>query len=50
MPEVPVPALSDERFKGLNTQEVEESRAKYGSNTIKEKEPPTFMECFKEGA
>lgn len=39
----------NERFKGLNTQEVEESRAKYGSNTIKEKEPPTFMECFKEG-
>lgn len=39
----------NERFKGLTSKEVEDSRAKYGSNTIKEKEPPTFWDCFKEG-
>lgn len=38
-----------DKLGGLTSKEVEESRAKYGANTITEKEPPTFWECFKEG-
>lgn len=36
------------KFKGLNSQEVEESRKKYGSNEIPDSEPTTFWEEFKE--
>ncbi len=35
-------------YKGLNNQEVEESRAKYGSNEIPDSEPTTFWKEFKE--
>lgn len=35
------------KFKGLNSQEVEESRKKYGSNEIPDSEPTTFWEEFK---
>lgn len=37
------------KFVGLTDKEVEESRSKYGSNTIKEKEPETFWSQFLEG-
>ena len=37
------------KFKGLSQNEVESSRAKYGSNTIQEKEPPTLWDRIKEG-
>ena len=36
-------------FKGLSSQEVEESRKKYGSNTITEAEPDSFWKQFLEG-
>lgn len=36
-------------FNGLNQKEVEESRSKYGSNTIIEAEPETFWQKFKAG-
>ncbi len=35
-------------IKGLSSQEVEDSRKKYGPNAIPESEPTTFMEAFKE--
>lgn len=35
-------------IKGLSSQEVEESRKKYGANAIPESEPTTFLEAFKE--
>ncbi len=35
-------------FNGLNDKEVEESRAKYGSNEIPDSEPTTFWQEFKE--
>lgn len=35
-------------FNGLNNNEVEESRKKYGSNEIPDSEPTTFWEEFKE--
>lgn len=38
-----------EKFKGLTSSQVEESRAKNGSNVIVEAEPPTFWEAFMEG-
>ena len=31
-------------MKGLNKQEVEESRRKYGQNIIEEAEPETFLD------
>ena len=37
------------KFKGLSQNEVESSRAKHGSNTIQEKEPPTLWDRIKEG-
>ncbi|SFB10811.1 plasma-membrane calcium-translocating P-type ATPase [Acetitomaculum ruminis DSM 5522] len=37
------------KFEGLNDAQVEESRKKYGSNAIKEAEPVTFWQLFKEG-
>ena len=33
-------------FQGLNKQEVEDSRQKYGSNIITEAEPETFWQKF----
>jgi len=36
------------KFNGLTDKEVEESRAKYGSNEIPDSEPTTFWEEFKE--
>ena len=36
-------------YNGLTTKEVEESRAKHGSNIIIEADPPTFWEAFMEG-
>ena len=36
-------------YKGLSTQEVEESRKKYGSNTITEAERDSFWKQFLEG-
>lgn len=41
--------MDKKEFRGLTSKQVEESRAKYGSNRIDEKAPPTFMECFMEG-
>lgn len=38
-----------EKFKGLTSSQVEDSRAKNGSNVIVEAEPPTFWEAFMEG-
>ena len=35
-------------MKGLNKQEVEESRRKYGQNIIEEAEPETFLDKLKE--
>lgn len=35
-------------YKGLNSSEVEASRAKYGSNVIPDSEPTTFWQEFKE--
>ena len=35
-------------MKGLNDKEVEESRSKYGSNSIPDSEPTTFWQEFKE--
>lgn len=35
-------------MKGLNDKEVEESRSKYGSNSIPDSEPTTFWKEFKE--
>ncbi len=35
-------------YKGLNNKEVEESRLKYGSNSIPDSEPTTFWQEFKE--
>lgn len=35
-------------FKGLNKNEVEENRKKYGANIIKEAPPETFFDKFKE--
>ncbi len=35
-------------YKGLNSSEVEESRAKHGSNEIPDSEPTTFWKEFKE--
>lgn len=36
------------KFNGLTDKEVQESRAKYGSNAIPDSEPTTFWEEFKE--
>ncbi len=36
------------KYNGLTDKEVEESRAKYGSNEIPDSEPTTFWEEFKE--
>jgi len=36
------------KYKGLNDNEVEESRKKYGSNVIPDSEPTTFWDEFKE--
>ncbi len=36
------------KFDGLNDKQVEESRAKYGSNDIPDSEPTTFWQEFKE--
>ncbi|MCI9531754.1 MAG: calcium-translocating P-type ATPase, PMCA-type [Lachnospiraceae bacterium] len=36
------------KFNGLTDKEVEDSRAKYGSNEIPDSEPTTFWEEFKE--
>lgn len=36
------------KMNGLNDQEVEQSRAKYGSNVIPDSEPTTFWDEFKE--
>lgn len=36
------------KFTGLSTSEVDDSRKKYGSNTIPESEPTTFWDEFKE--
>lgn len=36
------------KFNGLTDKEVEESRAKYGSNEIPDSEPTTFWDEFKE--
>ena len=35
-------------FKGLNTEQVRDSREKHGSNTIIEASVKTFWEAFKE--
>mgnify|MGYP002731676980 CR=1 FL=1 len=35
-------------MKGLNKQEVEESKRKYGQNIIEEAEPETFFDKFKD--
>ena len=37
------------KFVGLTDKQVEESRAKYGANVIKEKPPQTFWQQFIEG-
>lgn len=37
------------KFKGLTSSQVEESRTKYGANVIIEAAPPTFWEAFMEG-
>lgn len=37
------------KFVGLTDKQVEESRAKYGANVIKEKPPQTFWQQFVEG-
>nr|WP_300129409.1 calcium-translocating P-type ATPase, PMCA-type [uncultured Butyricicoccus sp.] len=37
------------KFKGLSQAEVEESRKKYGANSIPEAEPETFWQQFLEG-
>ena len=36
------------KYEGLNDKQVEESRAKYGSNDIPDSEPTTFWQEFKE--
>ena len=36
------------KYNGLSTQEVEESRKQYGSNTIPDSDPTTFWDEFKE--
>ena len=36
------------RYKGLTSQEVEESRKENGSNVIPDSEPTTFWQEFKE--
>ena len=36
------------KFNGLNDKEIAESREKYGSNVIKDSEPTTFWDEFKE--
>ncbi|MCI1930976.1 MAG: calcium-translocating P-type ATPase, PMCA-type [Clostridia bacterium] len=39
----------NKKFTGLTDKQIEESRAKYGSNAIKESEPQTFWQQFMEG-
>ena len=39
----------NKKFTGLTDAQVEESRKKYGSNSIKEAEPQTFWQQFMEG-
>lgn len=41
--------MDEKIYTGLTSAEVEESRAKHGSNTIIEAAPPTFKEAFMEG-
>ena len=42
-------STSNDKLRGLSTTQVEESRKKYGSNKIVEKDPPTFWEEFMNG-
>lgn len=41
--------MNTDKFKGLTSSEVEESRKVHGSNVIVEADPPTFWEAFMEG-